>query len=484
MTISSKLMLIVLLTIFEISLTLWSVFEISNGAKFHQLNLFHLKYATEFSNKVFSLEKDSTIDVVELEKLILDIRQQPIDCLESVNFLNEFIMKQIGTHGAIGICVKDIEDGNRVLLKISEYNDKKISKETFIFELKNAAYAFNESSSLFEKPVTETVLFVMKSMVPLVVGISLFNILFISFMSNTISSSIKSAVDLLKSKNSKESLAEDISKNVSGELKVLLEVAQERIRNEIFVTEINQQLEKLVEQRTESLTRANTELSQFAYRTSHDLKAPLTASKLLTNFIIEDIEAGDIDNAIQDINRIHDQMVKLEDLVMSILSLTEVDSIEVNHSLVNVDNILDDIQQRLFGLVNESEYVVDREIEPDIQFFSCPIRITQILENLISNSLKYRDEKKSELAFIKVSLLGVADNYQLTVEDNGIGIPEDRHKEVFQMFKRFHPQLSFGSGLGLAIVKKHIDYLDGTIQMQTSPGGTKFIITIPKLGEI
>jgi len=454
MTISSKLMLIVLLTIFEISLTLWSVFEISNGAKFHQLNLFHLKYATEFSNKVFSLEKDSTIDVVELEKLILDIRQQPIDCLESVNFLNEFIMKQIGTHGAIGICVKDIEDGNRVLLKISEYNDKKISKETFIFELKNAAYAFNESSSLFEKPVTETVLFVMKTMVPLVVGISLFNILFISFMSNTISSSIKSAVDLLKSKNSKESLAEDISKNVSGELKVLLEVAQERIRSEIFVTEINQQLEKLVEQRTESLTRANTELSQFAYRTSHDLKAPLTASKLLTNFIIEDIEAGDIDNAIQDINRIHDQMVKLEDLVMSILSLTEVDSI------------------------------VDREIEPDIQFFSCPIRITQILENLISNSLKYRDEKKSELAFIKVSLLGVADTYQLTVEDNGIGIPEDRHKEVFQMFKRFHPQLSFGSGLGLAIVKKHIDYLDGTIQMQTSPGGTKFIITIPKIGEI
>jgi len=474
-------MLIVILTIFEISLTLWSVFEISNGAKFHQLNFLHLKYATEFSNEVSSLENDSVIDISKLEKLIIDVRQQPIECLDSINFVNQFIMKKIGTHRVIDICAKDIKYANYALSVMSEYQEKKLDKEELIFELKSAANIFSEHSSLFEKPVNETVSFVMKTMIPLVVGISLFNILFISFMSNAISSSIRSAVDLLKNKHSKESLSENINKNVSGELKVLLDVAQKRIKSELLVTEVNQQLEKLVEQRTQSLTRANTELSQFAYRTSHDLKAPLTASKLLTNFILEDIEAGDIDNAIQDIKRIHEQMAKLEDLVMSILSLTEADSIENSALLINFDNILDDIKLRLTGMVNESEYAIYRDIEEDIQVFSCPIRITQILENLISNSLKYRDEEKTELAFIKVTLSDVNDAYKLVVEDNGIGIPQDRHTEVFQMFKRFHPKLSFGSGLGLAIIKKHIDYLNGAIKMETSPKGTKFIITIPKV---
>ena len=59
----------------------------------------------------------------------------------------------------------------------------------------------------------------------------------------------------------------------------------------------------------------------------------------------------------------------------------------------------------------------------------------------------------------------------------------DRHDEVFGMFKRFHPKISFGSGLGLAIVKKHVDYLKGTITMETSSKGTKFSITIPKVEE-
>lgn len=477
-------MLIVFLTIFEISLTLWSLFEISNGAKFHKLNFLHLKYTTEFSNRVSSLENNSVINIFELKELILNVRQQPIDCLDSINFINEFVMKQIGTHGVVDICVKDIKDADYVLSIMSQYDAKEFNKEILISELKNAASAFNENSSRFEKPVSETVLFVIKTMVPLVVIISFFNILFITFVSRTISSSIRGAIDLLKSRHQGENLAEDINRNVSGELKVLLEVAQERIKNELFITEINQKLERLVEQRTQSLTRANSELSQFAYRTSHDLKAPLTASKLLTNFIIEDIEAGEIDNAIQDINRIHDQMVKLEELVMSILSLTEADSIETNTNLVNFDNVLDDIQQRLLGMNDDSECVVYREIDHDIQVFSCPIRITQILENLISNALKYKDEKKSELPFIKVIVSEVDDQYQFIVEDNGVGIPEDRHKEVFQMFKRFHPQLSFGSGLGLAIVKKHIDYLNGTIKMHTSPNGTKFIITIPKVGAV
>lgn len=480
MKISSKLMLIVVLTIFEISLTLWSVFEISKGAKFHQLNSLHLKYSAQFSERVFALEMDSTINVAALESILLNIRQQPVECLESVNFLNEFIMQQIDTYRAVELCVKDIADADRALLIISDYQNQLFGKETLLPELKALAQIFNNNSVLFEKPITETVSFVMKTMIPLIVIISFFNILFITFMSRTISGSIRRAIDLLENTSNEKNLADDISKNVSGELKTLLEVAQKRLANELLITEVNQRLEKLVEQRTESLTRANEELAQFAYRTSHDLKAPLSTSKFLTRFIVQDIEAGRTENAIKDTNRIHAQMEKLEDLVMSILSLTEADSTERKHCAINLDEVVDDIQQRLSGIANTTDYNVLRELKLEHPMLSDKTRITQILENLISNALKYRDDTKSELPFVRVTAAELGDAYQLIVADNGVGIPDNRHQEVFQMFKRFHPKLSFGSGLGLAIVKKHIDYLNGTITMKTSNCGTTFSITIPK----
>ena len=483
MTISNKLMLIVILTIFEISLTLWSVLEISKGATYHQLNSLHLKYSAQFSERISPLTKDSIINVVELEEIILNIRQQPIDCLDSVNFLNKFIMKKINTFNAVELCIKDIKDTNYALSIISQFKSEKLGKEKLLFELKNSANTFIETSGLFEKPVTKTVTFIMNTMIPLVIIISFFNIVFITFMSRTISGSIRNAISLLKNPN-KESLTEDINKNVSGELKILLDVARERLKNELLITEINQKLEKLVEQRTQSLTRANGELSQFAYRTSHDLKAPLTASKLLTNFIIEDIQAGDIDTAIENTTRIHDQMEKLEELVMNILSLTEADSIETNHAVIHFDNIIDDIQQRCSGITDSSDYIILREIQHDLEMVNNPTRITQILENLISNAIKYRDDNKPELPFVKISVSEDTNAYQLIVEDNGVGIPDDRHNEVFLMFKRFHPKLSFGSGLGLAIIKKHIDYLNGTITMNTSNSGTTFSITIPKVDVI
>jgi signal transduction histidine kinase len=475
-------MLIILLTVFEISLTLLSVFEISKGAKFHQLNSLHLKYSGQFSERVLSLDKDSFIEVAALQTLILKIRQQPVDCLQSVNFLNKFIMKQIGTYNAVELCVKDIEDADLALLTIAKFANQSLSQEMLISELKIIAQTFNTNSALFEKPITETVSFVMKNMIPLVVIISLFNILFIIFMSRTITGSIRSAIALLESTNNEKSFAEDISKNVSGELKTLLQVAQKRLANEVLITAINQDLEKSVEQRTESLTRANSELAQFAYRTSHDLKAPLTASKLLTRFIIKDIQAGEIDNAIADTHRIHAQMEKLEDLVVSILSLTEADSLEPHYCDINLDQVMDDIQQGLSASAILSDCLVLRELECPL--FSDKTRITQILENLISNSMKYKDQTKHELPYVRVMANELPDTYQLTVADNGVGIPQDRHKEVFHMFKRFHPKLSFGSGLGLAIVKKHVDYLQGKITMNTSKGGTTFVITIPKLNTL
>ncbi len=481
MNISSKLMLIVLLTVFEITLTLWSVFEISNGVKFHELNLNHFKYSSQLMNKVSSLDGNSNVKVDNLRAVVLNIRQQPIDCMDTINVVNKFIMEAIDTDSAIALCIQDIKDADHALSLIDDFENGSLDKEVFISKLKASAVTFNQTSILFEEPVSKTLSFIMKFMIPIVVFISIFNIVFISYMSNTITSSIRQAIELLNNKKKKVSLSDDISKNVSGELKILLQAAQKRIENDLLMKEINQKLETLVEQRTRSLTRANQELSQFAYRTSHDLKAPLSATKMLARFIIEDINAGQLDNAIKDTQHVHDQMEKLEELVMGILSLTEADSTENINSSINLDMVLDDIQQRLSGMMNLSDYTMERHINLDHALVNNQTRITQILENLISNALKYKDNSKPDVPFVRITISELVESYQLDIEDNGIGIPVDRHDEVFGMFKRFHPKISFGSGLGLAIVKKHVDYLKGTISMETSDQGTKFSINIPKV---
>ena len=125
---------------------------------------------------------------------------------------------------------------------------------------------------------------------------------------------------------------------------------------------------------------------------------------MLARFIIEDINAGQLDNAIKDTQHVHDQMEKLEELVMGILSLTEADSTENINSSINLDMVLDDIQQRLSGMMNLSDYTMERHINLDHALVNNQTRITQILENLISNALKYKDNSKPDVPFVRITI--------------------------------------------------------------------------------
>lgn len=479
MKISSKLMIIVVLTCFEISLTLWSVFEIAKGSTFHQLNFLHLKYSEAFSKHTTSLENGAVLNISRLKSDINNIRQQPMECLAKANVLNRFIMKKIGTEYALIICEQDIIDADKALDYISQFDKKIISRERLIIELKNSASKFNENSVLFEKPITDTVSFIMRTMIPLVIFISLLNIFLISYMSRNITGSINNVIKLLSNKNNKESLEADINENVSGELKILLEVAKNRLTNELVITEVNKKLESLVDQRTFSLTRANEELAQFAYRASHDLKAPLTSTKQLTQFIKEDIKDGQLESALDDLDKVTYQMGKLEELVVGILALTEADSIDQGFVSIDFKSILLSVKSANNDLLTMNNCTFEEEIKINEPMHAQKVRVIQILENLVSNAIKYSNPTRDK-SFVKARVFEDDNNYIIEVEDNGLGIPESRRGEIFQMFKRFHPNVSFGSGLGMAIVKKHVDYMKGTIGMTTSDAGTMFTIIFLK----
>ena len=479
MNISRKLMIIVVLTIFEISLTLFSMFEILQGAKFHQLNMLHLKYISEFSEQVMLTDDVDDLDTEKLRKVIYDIRQQPIDCLAQINGIEKFIMRRIGTYEAIELCEKDIVDANEGLKLIDSFVRNEISWQEFFVKLGSVSNILNQNSIDFEEPIVKTVEFIFNAMVPLVVIISIINIIFITYLSKNITGSINKVIALLSRENTNEAIDETISRNVSGEIKELLVVAGARLKEELVKTEINQKLELLVEQRTESLTKANDELAQFAYRMSHDLKAPLTSAKGLAQFVVQDIGEENFGEASENSVKIVSQMEKLERLIISVLALNDPEPKPEETSLVDMESVLSNVRENNAELLkeNQCQFSGEANVKGDVQ--TNEKSMTLILDNLVSNAAKYCDKNK-DFQFVKIIINEQKFDYSIRVVDNGLGIPEERLSEVFQMFKRFHPNVSFGSGLGLATVKKHVDYLKGSISLESSTKGTTFIITLPK----
>lgn len=105
----------------------------------------------------------------------------------------------------------------------------------------------------------------------------------------------------------------------------------------------------------------------------------------------------------------------------------------------------------------------------------------QVLDNLISNAVKYCDPAK-ESPFVKVSTFNDPNRFFIHIEDNGIGIPEARQNEVFGMFKRFRNITVPGSGLGLYLVKKQINKLGAVVTFESSEKGTTFYIEFNTTG--
>ncbi|MBD5770103.1 sensor histidine kinase [Marinomonas colpomeniae] len=479
MNISKKLILIVILTVTVASVTIFSAFEIAKGAKFHQLNFLHLKYINQLTKSFESIRQGAPINTNTIKKDILVIRQQPIECLLQANVLNKFIMNIINTSQALTICKKDIMIANTALESISQYENSEITRNEFITGLEHAIYNFNKNSNEFEQPINKTVTFILITLIPLVLIISMLNIIIISYLSRTISSSIRNLTILLSSKSKDNAnLDDDLESNTTDELKALIIAAKQRIKKDLLNLEFSKELQAIVKTQTASLQQANDELAQFAYRASHDLKSPLSGAKSLAQFIIQDIKTGDTDEAINNAKKIHQQMEKLEKLVIDILALAKADIGSEDVTKIDFDQLIVDMTERLDWLIKDNNCTFEATMRLSKTITSEKARFAQIIENLVSNGLKYHDKNKAS-SYVKCDIFDRGNELIIIVSDNGLGIPKQYQSQVFDMFKRFHVDTSSGSGIGMALVKKHIEYFDGEISLESSTAGTTFKVTLP-----
>jgi signal transduction histidine kinase len=109
-----------------------------------------------------------------------------------------------------------------------------------------------------------------------------------------------------------------------------------------------------------------------------------------------------------------------------------------------------------------------------------PARLRHILDNLISNALRYRDPTKGE-ARVFLGLSGLAEGYELRVSDNGLGMPWNKRAEAFELFYRAAPARAAGLGVGLAVVKLLVEQSGGTLTVESSEGqGTSVVVVLPR----
>jgi len=223
----------------------------------------------------------------------------------------------------------------------------------------------------------------------------------------------------------------------------------------------------------EKIQQANAELEEFAYRTSHDLRSPLVSSIGLLTVVSEAIKDDKKDIALESAAFVQQSLRKLEELVKDILQLTKTKNISEEKEPIDFATITSESLDKFKNMDNFERL----DIQHDFRFTGClkaqKSRVVLIVENLISNAVKYQDVNKNN-SFIKISSYKTKNYIVLEVRDNGLGVPENQQDNLFKMFKRFHPKTSFGSGLGLYMMKKSADILNANIGYEDGGDGSIF----------
>lgn len=226
----------------------------------------------------------------------------------------------------------------------------------------------------------------------------------------------------------------------------------------------------------EELKIRNTELDNFVYKVSHDLRAPLSSVLGLVNL---SKLPGNTDNLLDYIDVIGKKVQDLDHFINDVLSHSKNLKMELTISKVDFHGIISKTLSDLSYLPGATEVEVTTQISGG-DFYSDTWRVSEIFRNLISNAIKYR-KPQAVKSMVNISIESSPERSRIHFADNGIGIEEGDLNKIFDMFYRATEQ-SDGSGIGLYIVKNAIDKLAGEITVTSNIGfGTTFEILLPNM---
>ncbi|MBA4848832.1 PAS domain-containing sensor histidine kinase [Emticicia sp. BO119] len=246
----------------------------------------------------------------------------------------------------------------------------------------------------------------------------------------------------------------------------------QRKRDELHLLALNLNLN----QRAEQLSASNAELEQFAYVASHDLQEPL---RMITGFLTQldkKYKEQLDDRAKQYINFAVDGASRMRTIILDLLEYSKIGRKEYELDWVNMNELVQEVVQK--NIWQQEGAIIEWEDLPSI--YGAKLPLYQLMQNLISNAIKYR--KPNEIPKINITAIDNHKHWQFSVADNGIGIEKQFFDKIFILFQRLHHKEEYsGTGIGLAICKKIIDNHNGRIWVESEYGsGSTFHFIINK----
>ena len=236
------------------------------------------------------------------------------------------------------------------------------------------------------------------------------------------------------------------------------------------------QAEIKLQKSNQELSKRNTELDNFVYSVSHDLRAPIASVLGLINLAKQDSDPSMKDTYLE---KIHHSALQQDHFITEILDQSRNSRLEVKREEVLFEPIIDETFNQL-SFATPTGKAVEKiiSVQQHKPFYCDRWRLKVILNNVISNAIRYRNGRDP---VIKVNVNITEEGAKVRIEDNGKGIAKEHLKNVCRMFYRATDD-GAGSGLGLYIVKEAIDKLNGSIRIDSVEGkGTTVQLMIPEI---
>jgi len=241
------------------------------------------------------------------------------------------------------------------------------------------------------------------------------------------------------------------------------------------VSERNQAI-KEVEEQNKQLALTNQCLNQFAFVASHDLQEPLKKIQQFCGFLNEDLGGRMNGESRYHLDVIVNSAKRMTTLVQDTLDFSSTAKGDLVLCDINLNELLDEVCSELDLRITESNARINFADLPTIQADISLVR--QLFTNLISNSIKYRDENRDPV--IKIASVYSDETIFITVADNGIGFDQKLARRVFEPFNRLHTDKKYkGNGIGLSICATVCDKHDWKLSASSRPGsGSVFKLEI------
>jgi signal transduction histidine kinase len=224
------------------------------------------------------------------------------------------------------------------------------------------------------------------------------------------------------------------------------------------------------------LERSNSELQQFAYIASHDLREPLRTIGTFTQLLARRCQPVMNGQGEELVGHILGAVRRMSDLLSDLLAFSWAgQTMTPLENPSSADEILQNVIGTLHTAIEESGATIVHKPLPPVWMHES--HVSEVLQNLLSNAIKYRGADPPRIA---ISSEIVGNHWRFAVSDNGIGIPGEYADRIFRLFQRLHGRDIPGTGLGLAICKKIVETYGGNIWVEPGEtGGSTFYFTVP-----